>query len=191
MRAAIYLRTSTREQTAENQRIKLREFAAAMDWTIVTEYADQESGANPNRAQFLAMMNAASRREFDVILAWSLDRFSREGIGKTCEHLRKLAAYKISFRSYSEPFLDTTGDFSELVTAIFAFFASFERKRIIERVKAGMERARSQGKHLGRPRLVVNKARVRTMRDEGVSVRGIAAKLNISAASVHRIVKSA
>ena len=198
MRAALYLRTSTKpkarpkpghkEQSVENQRAKLLDFAKAMEWTVATEYVDHDSGAKADRAGFTAMMDAATRREFDVILVWSLDRFSREGIGKTCDHLRRLASLKVAFRSYSEPFLDTTGDFSELVTAIFAFFASFERKRIAERVRAGMDRVRAQGKHVGRPRLVVDKARVKRMRDQGHSIRKIAAKLKISAASAHRLV---
>ncbi len=198
MRVALYLRVSTKskskpskarsnEQTVENQRLKLRDFAKAMDWSIVSEYADQESGAKADRPRFSAMMDAASRREFDGVLVWSLDRFSREGIGKTCDHLRRLAGYKVAFRSYSEPFLDTTGDFGELVTAIFAFFAAFERKRITERVIAGMDRARRQGKHVGRPSHLIDKDKVLRVYTELKSVRGVAKKLHASPTTVHRI----
>ena len=70
-------------------------------------------------------MEAASRREFDTVLVWSLDRFSREGIGRTFGHLKRLDSYGVKFRSYSESFLDTTAKFAELVVAIFAFVASF------------------------------------------------------------------
>jgi DNA invertase Pin-like site-specific DNA recombinase len=198
MRAALYIRVSTKpaknrkpapgEQTVENQRIKLRDFAKAMDWTIVTEYEDQESGAKASRPGFTALMDTASRREFDVVLVWSLDRFSREGIGKTCDHLRKLAGYRVAFRSFSEPFLDTTSDFAELVTAIFAFFASFERRRIAERTLAGMERARRQGKLIGRPRSEIDRDLVlRLHHTDGRSIRWIAKKLKTSATTVHRV----
>lgn len=200
MRVALYLRVSTRaskkasrsyladkEQTVENQRLKLREFAKAMEWTIVAEYADQESGAKSDRPSFSAMMDAASRREFDGVLVWSLDRFSREGIGKTCDHLRRLAGYKVAFRSFTEPFLDTTGDFGELVTAIFAFFAAFERKRITERVIAGMDRARRAGKHVGRPAHLMDRDKVLRLYAELKSVRGVARKLRASPTSVHRV----
>lgn len=198
MRAALYIRVSTKpaknrkpapgEQTVENQRIKLRDFAKAMDWTIVAEYEDHESGAKASRPGFTDLMDAASRREFDVVLVWALDRFTREGIGKTCDHLRKLAGYRVAFRSYSEPFLDTTSDFAELVTAIFAFFAAFERKRIAERTLAGMERARRQGKLIGRPRSEIDRDQVlRLHHTDGRSIRWIAKKLKTSATTVHRV----
>lgn len=163
-----------------------------MDWTIVAQYEDRESGSKgeKGRPQFKAMMEAASRREFDTILVFSLDRFSREGIGKTCGYLRRLAAYKVGFRSYSEQFLDTTGDFGELITAIFAFFASFERRRIIERISAGLERARAEGKTLGRPRLIVDRDRVRDLRADGHSIRAIAAKMKISNGTVQQIIRA-
>jgi DNA invertase Pin-like site-specific DNA recombinase len=204
MKAALYLRVSTkprnakpgqkvhydppREQTVENQRLKLREYAKAMDWDIVAEFEDQESGAKSDRAGFTKLMDAATRHEFDVVLVWSLDRFSREGIGKTCDHLRKLAGYKVGFRSYSEPFLDTTSDFAELVTAIFAFFAAFERKRIIERTNAGIARARAKGVHCGRPRLVYRKDKVLELVAAGASYRDVAAKLGLSLGTVQRCV---
>ena len=198
MKAAIYVRVSTkprkeqakrREQTTENQLPVLRQFAGAMGWTVVAEYEDRESGAKADRPQFKAMFAAAARHEFDVVLVWSLDRFSREGIGKTCDHLRKLAGYRVAFRSFSEAFIDTTSDFAELVTAIFAFFASFERKRLGERVRAGMDRARAAGKQFGRPRLIVNKDKIASLRAEGRSIRWIGAELGISHATVRRMLK--
>jgi DNA invertase Pin-like site-specific DNA recombinase len=120
------------------------------------------------------------------VLTWSLDRFSREGIGKTCDHLRRLASYRVAFRSYSEPFLDTSGDFGELVTAIFAFFAAFERKRIIERTTAGIARAKAKGTHCGRPRLVFRKDTVRELAAAGKSIREIASAMNLSKTTVAR-----
>ena len=200
MRIALYLRVSTNNKLAsgdpmqhlENQREKLAAYAQAMGWEIVREYSDRESGSKATRPGFLALMDAASRHEFGLVLAWSLDRFSREGIGKTCEHLRRLAGYKIAFRSLNEPFLDTGGEFGELVTAIFAFFASFERKRIIERTVAGMDRARRQGKHVGRPGALIDRTRLSRLRyDEGLSLRQIAAKTGIPLTTVQRALKGA
>ena len=143
-----------------------------MDWRVVAEYEDRESGTK-DRPQFKAMMDAASRREFDTVLVWSLDRFSREGIGKTFDHLRRLGSYGVKFRSYSESFLDTTAECGELVAAIFAFVASFERRRIAERIVAGLARARAEGTVLGRPRVPVNRTKVWRMADQGKSMRDL------------------
>lgn len=196
MRVALYTRVSTkgpkngRTQTPENQSRMLREFARTMNWDVVATFEDRESGAKA-RPQFTAMMDAAARREFDGVLVWSLDRFSREGIGKTCDHLRKLASYKVAFRSFSEPFLDSSGPFAELVTAIFSFFASFERQRTIERITAGLARARAEGKQLGRPRVIVNRDKIRQLHAEGLSHAKIAAKLKTSRGTVQRACKAA
>ena len=190
-RVALYLRVSTkgpkrgREQTPENQRKQLRAFAAAMEWPILAEYEDRESGTK-DRPQFKAMMDAASRREFDTVLVWSLDRFSREGIGKTFDHLRRLGSYGVKFRSYSESFLDTTAECGELVAAIFAFVASFERRRIAERITAGLARARAEGTVLGRPRVPVNRTKVWRMADQGKSIREIYGTLGLSHGTVQR-----
>jgi len=206
MRTALYLRVSTKprkaskrpnqrkEQTEENQRLKLREFAKAMQWSVVAEFVDRESGAKKDRPSFKAMMYAASRHEFDVVLVWSLDRFTREGIGPTLQHLSRLANYRVAFRSYSESFLDTTGEFGNLVTSIFAFFASFERKRIGERVVAAQERARAQGKHIGRPfatpdpKLV---AKVKALRADGRSIRQVAKVLDLTHGTAQRLARHA
>ena len=197
-RVALYLRVSTRgvknsrEQSPENQRRQLRAFAEAMEWSIVAEYEDRESGAKgaKDRPQFQALMEAASQREFDTVLVWSLDRFSREGIGKTFGHLKRLDSYGVRFRSFSESFLDTTGEFGELVVAIFAFVASFERRRIKERISAGLARARAEGTPLGRPRAVVNRGKVWKLRDQGMSVREIAAELGLSHGTTQRTVQA-
>lgn len=198
-RVALYLRVSTkgvkngREQSPENQRKQLRAFAKAMEWHIVAEYEDRESGAKgeKERAQFRAVMEAASRREFDTVLVWSLDRFTREGIGKTFGHLKKLDGYGVKFRSFSENFLDTTSEFGDLVVAIFAFVASFERRRIKERIAAGLARARAQGTALGRPRVVVNRTKVWQLREEGMSINEICDEMGLSHGTVQRIVLAA
>lgn len=195
-RVALYLRVSTttpkngRAQNPDNQRRQLLDLAKAMRWQVVAEFEDRESGAKSARPGFRAMMEAAARREFDVVLVWSLDRFSREGIAKTFDHLRRLDNYGVGFRSYSESFLDTTGDFQELLKAIFAFVAGFERRRTVERIRAGLERARAEGKELGRPRNVVDRMAVQQLRKEGKSIRSIAQHLGYSKGTVQRVLQT-
>ena len=86
------------------------------------------------------------------MLVWSLDRFSGAGLCKTLQHINTLAGYGVDFRSFSEPFVDTTSASGDLVRSILAFFAAFERKHLSERIRAGHDRIRAQGKHIGRPR---------------------------------------
>jgi DNA invertase Pin-like site-specific DNA recombinase len=160
MRAALYLRVATphgnkpdgHDQMPENQSLRLREFATTVGWTITAEFADVESGAKADCTQFQALMASASKREFDVVLVWSLDRFSGEGLCKTLQHINTLGGYGVDFRSFSEPFIDTTCEFGHLVRSILGFFAAFERKHLSERIRAGHDRIRAQGKHIGRPR---------------------------------------
>jgi len=162
MRAAIYARVSTRDrgQDTENQLVQLRRYAQVQQWETV-EYIDHESGKHSDRDAFRAMFEAASRREFDVVLVWALDRFTREGVYETFDHIRKLSSYWVQFESLTEAHFRTTGPAGELTLAIAAWIAKQERLRISERTKAGMERAKRQGKHCGRPRLVFRRDRAR------------------------------
>jgi DNA invertase Pin-like site-specific DNA recombinase len=103
MRAAIYARVSTRDkQDTENQLSQLRDFARSQNWTITREYVDHESGATRDRADYREMWTAASRRRFDVLLFWSLDRLTRGGALETLSELNRLAGYGVQFRSYTE-----------------------------------------------------------------------------------------
>jgi DNA invertase Pin-like site-specific DNA recombinase len=147
-----------------------------MGWTIVAEFNDVGSDAKSGHAQFQAMMAAASKRGFDVVLVWSLDRFGDAGIYKTFQYLNTLARYGIGFRSFCEPFIDTTGESGDLLRSTFAFFADFERRQMSERVRAGHDRVRAQGKRVGRPRPTPDTkllAKIRGLQD-GHSTRHIA-----------------
>src|SRR5579863_7941303 len=143
MKTAIYARVSTKDgrQDTENQLRQLRAFAATQGWTVVHEYVDRASGRRGDREQFQKMFAAASRREFDVLLFWSLDRLSREGTVQTLNHLERLTNYGLNYRSYTEQYLDSTGIFKEAVIGILAAVAKQEQVRISERVMAGLERA--------------------------------------------------
>jgi DNA invertase Pin-like site-specific DNA recombinase len=176
-------------QDTENQLTQLRAFAASQKWTVVHEYVDRATGKHSDREQFQKMFQDASQRKFDLVLFWSLDRFSREGVLETLHHLQRLAQYGVGYRSFTEQYLDSCGIFKDAVLSILATIARQERVRISERVHAGLAKARKQGRVLGRPRLVVNHGRILTLHQEGSTVREIAEEMGVSPASVHRIVK--
>src|SRR5580692_1160583 len=106
------------------------------------------------------MFTDASRRKFDLVLFWALDRLSREGVLETLQHLNRLTSYGIGFRSYTEQFFDSCGIFREAVIAIMATLAKQERVKRSERTKAGLARVKASGKTLGRPRLAVTASEV-------------------------------
>ena len=190
MKAALYARVSTRDgrQDTDNQLNLLREFCSKQGWQVVSEFVDHASGKGSDREAFQEMFAAASRREFDTVLFWSLDRFSREGVYETLRHLQRLTAYGIGYRSYSEQYLDSCGLFKDAVISILATIAKQERVRLSERTLAGLERARANGRVGGRPRIVCNRERVLQLRAAGDSLAEIAAQMGISKTTVSRMV---
>jgi DNA invertase Pin-like site-specific DNA recombinase len=189
-RTAIYARVSTRErgQDTQNQLHQLRGFAARQGWVVAHEFVDHESGSTDDREQFQAMFQAASRRQFDVLLFWSLDRFSREGVFETLTHLNRLTGYGVHYRSFTEQWFDSCGIFRDAVISIMATLAKQERVRISERTRAGLERARRQGKTLGRPKVEVNAAEIRGLRAQGLSWSAVSAQTGVARATCQRAV---
>jgi DNA invertase Pin-like site-specific DNA recombinase len=192
LRCVLYARVSTRKerglQNPETQLRQLQEFAASQNWDVTAEYIDHESGSKADRPEFLRMLDAASKRHFDILVFWSVDRFSREGIVPVLTNLKRLSGYGVRYRSYQEPFIDTTSEFGDLLAAFVAKIAELERKRIRARINAGLDRARAQGKVLGRPRAAVRPERILALRGRGQSIRQIAAETGVSAMTVQRIV---
>jgi DNA invertase Pin-like site-specific DNA recombinase len=189
---ALYARVSTKDkgQDNENQLRQLRDFAGKQDWTITAEYVDRATGKRGDRDQFQRMFAAASRREFDILLFWSLDRLSREGTVETLNHLQRLTGYGVNYRSFTEQYLDSTGTFKEAVIGILAAVAKQERVRLSERTIAGLQRAKAQGRIGGRPKVEDNPKLMQkygTLRKQGLSVRKIAAELGISATTVQKL----
>jgi DNA invertase Pin-like site-specific DNA recombinase len=181
-RVAIYTRVSSlgTGQDTENQAIQLREYATRQGWTITDEYIDHATGKHSDRDAFRRLFEEASRREFDIVLVWALDRLSREGVLETFEHVRRLTNFGIAFESFTEQHFRTTGPTGELMLAIAAWIAKQERIRISDRTKAGLERARRRGKVPGRPKRVFRRDEVVRLRDvERMSWRAIAAALDI------------
>jgi DNA invertase Pin-like site-specific DNA recombinase len=192
-RVALYARVSTKDgrQDTENQLIALREYCGKQGWEIAGEYVDHETGGTSKRPHFQRMFADARARQFDLVLFWSLDRLSREGVSATLNHLERLTAAGVNWRSFTEEYLDSCGIFRDAVLSILATIAKQERVRRSERAAAAIARLRRSGhtEHLGRPRLVVDRAKARRLHEQGLSVRKIAGQMGLSIATAHRIVR--
>lgn len=191
MRVAIYARISTKDrgQDAENQISALREFAARQGWVIMREYVDEMTGGTSDRPAFQAMFKDASQRRFDLLLFWSLDRLSREGVLETLQHLNRLTSYGVRWRSFTEQYLDSTGAFRDAVVSILAAIAKQEKIRISERTKAGLERARRVGKTLGRPKVVVDATLIQELRERGLSWKAVSAQTGVARSTCQRAIE--
>ena len=192
-RVAIYARVSTKDkgQEVENQLAQLREFAGRQGWRVAREYFDRESGAKSDRTEFQQMFRDAAQRQFDLLLFWSLDRFTREGVLETLTYLNRLTAAGVGYRSFTEPYFDSCGVFKDAVISILATIAKQERIRISERVRAGLDRARSRGARLGRPRKFADGHRIAELRAKGRSWRKIARAMGLSAKTCRRALQKA
>ena len=189
---ALYARVSTRDkQEAENQLLQLRRYARRQSWKITGEYIDRESGAKPDRPKFTRMFEDAYQGKFDVVLFWSLDRFSREGVLGTLQHLQRLSQYGCRWKSLTQEYLDSTGPLGDAIVALLAALAQQERETIRARINAGLDRARKEGKRLGRPRKVFDRQKALRLRRKGLSIRAIAQELGVSHATVHRTLRAA
>lgn len=188
-RAAIYLRVSTKEQTTENQRIKLEEVALRAGWTITSIYEDfAVSGAKSkeNRPSFDRLCKDAARREFDVVMAWSVDRLGRS-LQDLVGFLSELHAVNCDLY-LDQQGIDTTTPAGKAMFQMLGVFSEFERSMIRERVHAGLDRARSQGKQLGRPKSIDDKtaSAIRKARGSGMSFRKVASQFEVSVGAVQR-----
>jgi DNA invertase Pin-like site-specific DNA recombinase len=180
MRAAIYARVSTVDQTCENQLAELRRYVAARGWPA-TEYVDAGvSGAKDSRPALDAMLRDAKRRKVDAVVVWRLDR-----LGRNLKHLiltiENLTALGVAFVSLGEG-IDASTPAGKLQLHILGAIAEFERARIQERVRAGLARVKAQGKRLGRPRRSILPENV----PAGLSVRDAAREWGVSPATAAR-----
>jgi DNA invertase Pin-like site-specific DNA recombinase len=191
MKVAIYTRVSgkSNRQDAANQSIQLLEYCRRQGWDFI-EYTDRMSGTKADRAAFVRMFEDARLKHFDMVLFWALDRFSREGTLKTLEYLQRLDSYGVAWKSFTEQYLDSTGMFRDAVIAILATIAKQEHARLSERVVAGLRRAKRDGKALGRPKVILDREKVRTMHANGETVRAIAAKVGVSKSLVANILSA-
>ncbi len=191
MRAALYARVSTLNgQHPEMQLAELREYASRRGWEIAGEYVDEGvSGSKESRPELNRLMGDAHRRLFDVVLVWKIDRFGRS-LRHLVNALADLDAYGVTFASLKDN-LDLSTPSGRLMFGIIAAMAEFERSLIQERVKAGLSHARRSGKTLGRPRRIVDAARIARMRAEGQSLRTIAEQIGIGYGTARKLLASA
>ena len=187
-RAAVYVRVSTVDQHPETQLHDLRQFAAQRGLQIVQEYVDHGfCGARARRPALDEMMDDARRHKFDVLMVWSCDRLARN-TKHLLQTLDELNGMGIQFMSQREA-IDTEGPLGRAIIVIVSAMAELERCIIIERVRAGMRRARLEGRQIGRSRLDVDREQVIQDRRSGMSLTQVAKRHNISRASVCRLMK--
>lgn len=159
-KVAVYVRVSKEEadskgrlQDTENQLEPLKKYCEARNFEIKRIFTDRTSGGDSNRPAFKEMFSHVRQGHFKAVIVWSLDRFSREGINNTLSYIKQLKKYSCSLISLQEQWLDTSEEgIGELLLSIMAWVAAEEKRKISERTKAGLEKARKKGKTLGRPK---------------------------------------
>ena len=182
---ALYSRVSTADQCPENQLIELRRYVAERGWSVQGEYTDAGvSGTKASRPALDRLMEVVRKRRVDAVLVWRFDRFARS-VKHLVLALDEMRSLGIGFISYQEN-IDTVSALGQAIFTIIAAMAALERDIIIERVNAGMKRARSQGKHIGRPRVLVDMEQVLRLRRGGRSLREIATKLKLPKTTIAR-----
>jgi len=189
-RTAIYGRVSTLDQSTESQLLDLRRYVRERGWNIFKEYVDEGiSGTKDSRPALNKLMNHAKKRKFDVVLVWRFDRFARstKHLILALEEFRNLG---IDFISYQEN-IDTSSPLGSAIFTIISAVGQLERDIIAERVKAGLRRAKENGKTLGRPRgTALDVEMIHRLRSEGLSLKQIATALNTSKTTVSRLLRS-
>jgi DNA invertase Pin-like site-specific DNA recombinase len=186
-RAALYCRVSTGDQHLETQLLDLRGLAKQRGLEIVREYSDVISGAKSKRPGLDQLMSDARRRQFDVLLVSAFDRIARN-VRHFLEVLDELNHLNIQFISLREN-IDTGGPLGRAMLTIIGAIAELERSLIVERVKAGMRRAKLEGRRIGRTPLDIDREQVVSDRRSGMSLTQVAKKHRISRASVCRLAK--
>ena len=188
-RAALYVRVSTDSQTVENQIRELRQVAGRRGWDVVEVYNDAGiSGAKGRKGRpgLDSMLKDASRRKFDIVMAWAIDRLGRSLIDllDTIQHLEACGVDLY----LDQQAIDTTTPMGKLVFQLTGAFAEFERTMIRQRVKAGLKRAVAQGVKLGRPKMdSITERRVRKQLGKGIGILKVAKSLGIGTGTVQRI----
>lgn len=184
MKVAIYARISTtnKGQDADNQLQVLKEFCQRMDYTIYKEYVDEISGGSSERPSFKNMFADAAKRRFELVLFWSLDRFSREGTRATIRYMEQLESYGVNFKSYTEQYIDSCGIFKDVVISLLSTLAKQEKVRLSERVRAGLARSTKKS---GRPSInsgIIHQ--IKKLKSDGLSNRAIGKNLKLSHSTV-------
>lgn len=186
-KVAVYLRVSSGDQNHAAQRGDVLQLVQQRGWTIVEEYLDTISGVRARRPGLDRLMNDAHRGRFDVVVVWAFDRLARS-VRHFLQVIDELRHLNIELVSYREN-IDTTGPLGHTIMVILSAVAELERNLIIERVRSGMRRARLEGQHIGRPKLMVDREAVLRDRQRGFSIRQLAKMHRLSRTSVSRVLK--
>lgn len=152
MKTAIYVRVSTDKQEVENQVIQLTKYCEKQKHDIIEIYSEVVSGAKQYRKEFDRLFQDAHKKQFELVLFWDISRFSRSGTLFTMQKLKELENLNIQWHSYQEPYFTSIGPFKDVVLSVMSTLARIEREKISERTKAGLERARLNGRFAGRPK---------------------------------------
>ncbi len=191
MRAAIYARVSTvgHGQSPEMQLSEVREYCDRRGWQVAGEYVDTGiSGAKDSRPELNRLIADGHPRRFDAVVVWKFDRFARS-VSHLLRALETFKALGIEFVSLSEQ-VDTSTPTGKMVFTVLGAVAELERSLIAERVRAGLRNAKAKGKQLGRPRVVVDAARIANLRASGASWPQIARELGVSVGTVYQAARS-
>ena len=193
-RIAIYARVSTDKQSTENQLLELRILCTKLGYTIVQEYTDNGiSGAKSRdeRPALDLLLKDATRRKFDMVMCWSIDRLGRS-LQHLVEILNELQALKIDLY-FQQQGMDTSTPSGRMIFSVFGASGEFERNLIRERVLAGQQRAKANGVKLGRPSKMNDgmKSAVKLLREKGMGIKQIAKQLQIGVGTVYSVMQVA
>lgn len=188
VKVALYARVSTTDQTAENQLLDLRRYAADRKFVIVDEFVDCMSGSLESRPRMNQMMDDARKRKFSAVLVFRFDRFARS-VRHLVMALHEFKGLDIAFISYQEN-IDTSTPLGSAIFTICAAMAELEKSILVERIQSGLNRARQQGRHIGRPKKVIDGSQLERLRKEGLSLREISSRLKIPKSTLNDWIKS-
>jgi DNA invertase Pin-like site-specific DNA recombinase len=186
-RAALYTRVSTFDQHPETQLYDLHQMAQQRGYQIVGEFTDKISGAKARRPGLDALMRDARHGRFEVVLVWASDRIARS-VKHFLDVLDELNRLNVEFISFREQ-IDTGGPLGRAVVVIIGAIAELERNLIVERVRAGMRRAKLEGRHIGRKPLVLDRDAILRDRQRGHSLSQLAKSHLVSRATIYRVLK--
>jgi DNA invertase Pin-like site-specific DNA recombinase len=176
--------TKDKGQDPENQLHQLREFAERHG-SIYRVYTDQESGGKAGRSAFQQLLLEAYQQQFDLVVFWRLDRFSREGALATLRYLKELKDHGVNYKSFTEPYLDSLGPFGDVIVSMLATIAAQDLIKISENTKAALAKKKAAGVQLGAPaKSAAVIAQVRALKAGGASNQAIARALAMSPSTV-------
>ncbi len=186
MKAVIYARVSTTDQTTANQTLELERVAKRNDWTVEAVYEEQISGAKTLRPALQRLLQGVVRREFDVVMVWDVSRLGRS-LRHLVELLEEFHTKGVNLYFHQQG-IDTTTPSGKMMYQMCGVFAEFERSMIQERVKAGLARAKAQGKKLGRPTVPpITIRKIQNLRASGLSLRAISKRTGVSVGKCHAV----